>query len=139
MYDNEVLTIIDEAATLNQMILESHAYLEYKSAVIEAEQNKEVQQLKNNLLKIKEKYDEVSRFGRYHPDYQTVMLQTRHTKKLYDMHPVVARMKQLETNLQTMLDEVMVLIAHQVSTEVKVEKGNPFFETQTCSSGCGCS
>lgn len=139
IYDIDVLEVMDEAALLNQMILESAAYHDYKAAYVALQHNQEVQQLKKDLIKMKERYDEVIRFGRYHPDYQSVMLETRRKKKAYEMHPEVAHVKLLETQLQTLLDEILVLIANAVSTEVKVETGNPFFETHTCSTGCGCS
>ncbi|WP_414051238.1 YlbF family regulator [Macrococcus animalis] len=139
IYDIDVMEVMDNADLLNKMILNSTAYINYKEAFIALEHNHEVQQIKINLIKLKEKYDEVNRFGRYHPDYQTVMLETRRKKKEYEMHPDVAQFKQLETQLQTLLDEVLVIIATSVSTEVKIEKGNPFFESHTCSSGCGCS
>lgn len=139
IYDLDVLDVMDYADNLNTMILDSEAYRTYKAAYIALANNAEVQQLKQDVIKIKEKYDEVNRFGRYHPDYQSVMLETRRKKKAYDMHPEVAHVKQLETQLQTLLDEVLVIIASSVSSEVKVEMGNPFFESHTCSSGCGCS
>lgn len=139
IYDIDIIEVMDHADELNRMILNSEAYQVYKEAYIDLTQNEEVQHLKDKLIRIKEKYDEVNRFGRYHPDYQTIMLETRRRKKEFDMHPEVARVKQLETQLQTLLDEVLIIIASSVSTEVKVEKGNPFFESHTCSSGCGCS
>lgn len=139
IYDRNVLEIMDYADELNDMILQSELYQAYKKAYVDLSINEEVQLLKKELIRIKERYDEVNRFGRYHPDYQSVMLETRRKKKEYDMHPEVAQVKLLETQLQTLLDEVLVIIASSVSAEVKVEKGNPFFESHTCSSGCGCS
>ncbi|WP_240628364.1 YlbF family regulator [Macrococcoides goetzii] len=139
IYDIDFIEVMDLADELNQMILQSESYQAYKKAFLDLSINEEVQQLKNELIRIKERYDEVNRFGRYHPDYQRVMLETRKKKKEYDMHPEVAQVKLLETQLQTLLDEVLIIIASSVSAEVKVEKGNPFFESHTCSSGCGCS
>lgn len=139
IYDSDVLEVMDYADELNEMILQSDLYQAYKKAYVDLSINEEVQLLKKELIRLKERYDEVNRFGRYHPDYQSVMLETRRKKKEYDMHPEVAQVKLLETQLQTLLDEVLVIIASSVSTEVKVEKGNPFFESHTCSSGCGCS
>ncbi|WP_414056037.1 YlbF family regulator [Macrococcus equi] len=139
IYDNEILAVIERSENLNKMLLNSEAYLQYKQLYIELEDNAEVQQLKKDLIKLKGKYDEVNRFGRYHPDYQKVMLETRRKKKEYEMHPEVAHLKQLEMNLQTLLDEVIVIVTQHISTNIKVETGNPFFESHTCSSGCGCS
>lgn len=138
-FDDETIKILDEADDLNNMLLQSESYLKYKQSYIALQQNKEVQSLKSRFLKSKEKYDEVNRFGRYHPDYQTVMLSTRKLKKAYDMHPEVANVKQLETELQSLLDEIQIIIASSISKSIKVETGNPFFEQHNCSTGCGCS
>ena len=48
------------------------------------------------LLKSKVAYDEVMRFGKYHPDYQKVMLETRRRKRAYEMLPVVMDYKSKE-------------------------------------------
>ena len=100
----------------------------------------EVTMLQKNFLKLKDRYDEVMRFGRYHPDYMDVMLKTRRAKKAYDMHPAVAAAKQSETSLQALLDEVIVIISGSISSDIKVERGNPFFTTDhQCGGGCSCS
>lgn len=138
-FDDEIIKILDEADELNNMILRSESYLKYKHSYIALQENNEVQALKSRFLKSKEKYDEVNRFGRYHPDYHSVMLSTRKLKKAYDMHPEVANVKQLETDLQSLLDDIQIIIASSISKSIKVETGNPFFEQHNCSTGCGCS
>ena len=47
-------------------------------------------------MKSKVAYDEVMRFGKYHPDYQKVMLETRRRKRAYEMLPVVMDYKSKE-------------------------------------------
>ena len=80
------------------------------------------------LLKSKERYDEVMRFGRYHPDYQNVMLDTRRRKRAYEMLPNVMDYKSKEVQLQNLIDEVLTKIALSVSENVKIEVGNPFLK-----------
>lgn len=138
IYDEQYFKIMDLSESLNEMILNSYAYRAYYEQTMLLN-DKEVQQLKKSFLQYKDKYDEVMRFGRYHPDYQEVMLETRKRKKAYDMHPIVMKHKQLETTLQSLLDEVIMIVAKSISKEVKVESGNPFFIDHTCSSNCGCS
>lgn len=140
IYDDQLFTVLDRADELNSMILTSECYNQYRLDQLALEQNTEVAAMKANLLKLKERYDEVMRFGRYHPDYMETLLTTRRAKKAYDLHPVVAAAKRSEMALQTLLDEVLVIVAGAVSEEVKVESGNPFFTTDhSCSGGCSCS
>ncbi|ARQ04184.1 YlbF family regulator [Macrococcoides caseolyticum] len=139
LYTEEIFECIEGAEYINTMLKHSSAYHEYRDSYIEIEQNKDVQQLKRDFLKIKIQYEEVQRFGRYHPDYTKIMMETRKRKKAYDMHPLVVLFKQKETQLQQLLDEIITIVAHAISNEVKVERGNPFFVDHVCSSGCGCS
>ncbi|UBH13939.1 YlbF family regulator [Macrococcus armenti] len=139
IYTEEIFSCLDNAETINKMLLNSGAYNNYKAQSVKINFDTEVQQLKREFLKIKERYDEVQRFGRYHPDYTEVMMETRRRKKLYDMHPDVVQFRQYETQLQTLLDEIITIVAHAISNEVKVERGNPFFVDHSCSSNCGCS
>lgn len=138
IFDETIFEIQDEADVLNQMIFNSTTYINYRNSSIKMQHHSEVQQLKKDFMKLKERYDEVMRFGRYHPDYMDVMLKTRRAKKDFDMHPVVAENKKLETEVQGLLDEVIVIITNSISPNIKVERGNPFFD-HTCSTGCGCS
>ena len=73
------------------------------------------------LGKSKVAYDEVMRFGKYHPDYQKVMLETRRRKRAYEMLPVVMDYKSKEVALQNLIDEVVSKIAFSVSKNVKIE------------------
>lgn len=99
------------------------------------------------FIRIKEQYEEVQRFGRYHPDYKEVTRKTRAYKREVDMDQNVAAFRRAEMDLQSLLDEISLLLASAVSENIKVPTGNPFFETKSaCSTGgcgsgggCGCS
>ena len=71
------------------------------------------------------------------------MLETRRRKRAYEMLPVVMDYKVKEVKLQNLIDELISKIAHAVSANVKIEAGNPFFQTDErgCASGgsCKCS
>ena len=47
------------------------------------------------------------RFGKYHPDYKKVMLETRQRKRAYEMLDVVMHYKAREMALQHLIDEVV--------------------------------
>lgn len=139
IFDEHVIEVLNKSEHLNQMILNSHRYHDYVEQYKAMQQSKEVNQMKQSFLKQKEKYDEVMRFRRYHPDYMEVMLKTRRMKKEIDMHPLVAAAKKAEMELQTLLDEVLVIVTNQISSGIMVERGNPFFTDHQCGSSCSCS
>ena len=62
------------------------------------------------------------RFGRYHPDYKTIMMETRQRKRAYEMLPVVMDYKSKEVELQNLIDEVISKIALAVSDNVKLKQ-----------------
>ncbi|MGW7832442.1 YlbF family regulator [Staphylococcus xylosus] len=143
MITEETLTVLDEIEALSDKILESRLYQEYREAEQALADNDEAHLLYQAFLKSKDKYDEIMRFGKYHPDYQSVMLDTRKRKRAYEMLPVVMNHKQKEVALQELIDQVIVKIAYAVSENVKIEAGNPFFQKDAggCATGgsCNCS
>ena len=58
-------------------------------------------------FKVKDQYDDVMRFGKYHPDYKRIMMETRQRKRTYEMLPVVMEYKTKEVALQNLIDEVL--------------------------------
>ena len=143
MITEETVKVLDKIEMLGEMIGNSDLYDAYRQAEQALEADDEAHLLYQAFLKSKESYDEVMRFGKYHPDYQTVMMDTRKRKRAYEMLPVVMDFKQKEMALQTLVDEVITKLAHAVSQNVKIEPGNPFFQKDVggCSTGgsCNCS
>ena len=137
MINEETLSILDDVEALSDMIVDSVIYHDYIEAKELLYQDDEAHLLYSAFLKSKDKYDDVMRFGRYHPDYKTIMMETR------EMLPVVMDYKSKEVELQNLIDEVISKIALAVSDNVKIETGNPFFQTTAhgCASGgsCNCS
>ncbi|WP_436853601.1 YlbF family regulator [Staphylococcus caeli] len=141
MITEETLSILDDIELLSEKILNSRLYYDYKQAELALEQNDEAHLLYQAFLKAKAQYDEIMRFGKYHPEYQKVMLDTRKRKRAYEMLPVVMDFKQKEVALQGLIDQVIAKIAYSVSENVKIEAGNPFFQKDTggCATGGSCS
>ncbi|WP_102347052.1 YlbF family regulator [Bacillus sp. Marseille-P3661] len=144
----ERVDILDNADQLSKMILSSEVVEEYFQCLYKLRQDETAINLIKKFVKQKEKYDEVHRFGRYHPDYLQVITETRTLKREMDLNSHVAAFKQSETKVQSLLDEISVLIGKSVSDYIKVPTGDPFFDTLGggCSSGgcgsggsCGCS
>lgn len=134
----ERMEILENADLLSEMVLQSEVYEYYSTCLYKVRSNKDTQRKIKAFTKEKELYEEVQRFGRYHPDYQRVMKNIRELKREMDMDDYVAEFKKAENDLQALLDEISVIIGKSVSDKIKVPTGNPFFDSSSsCSSGCG--
>lgn len=139
----EYVSILDFTDELGQMVLHSDVMEDYHQKKLTLEQDEEAQQLIKAFLNIKEHYDDIQRFGKYHPDYQSIMKDVRQKKRAMDMHDAVAEFKIAERNLQNLLDEISEHIAGSVSLEIKVPKEGAALSDSGCGCGsggsCGCA
>lgn len=136
---NEWANIMDHSDELCNMILSSEQFYRYLDAHRAVYTNSSLVKEINDFTILKDRYEEVQRFGKYHPDYSSVMKNIRVTKRKLDMVDDVANLKVAENELQDLLDEVSLLIGKTVSEGVKVPVSNPFFASSgsSCGSGCG--
>ncbi len=131
--------ILDEADQLSAMILSSepaqNLRIAYKAVYEDAELSDQIKA----FSRLKEHYEDVQRFGKYHPDYHTIMKKIREQKRALDLNEKIAALKIAENEYQDLLDEVSLMIGKSVSEAVKVPVSNPFFSTDSgCSTGgCG--
>lgn len=132
----ERVELLEEAEQLVSMILQSDIVDHYRECLYRVKSNPQTQEKIREFVTMKSRYEEVQRFGKYHPDYKEVMGKIRIVKRELDLDEVVAEFKLAENELQALLDEVSVIIGRSVSDNVKVPTGNPFFES-SCSGGCG--
>lgn len=137
MMTDEWITIIEKAEELTDMLLASEAAAEYRQSYNNVYSNHELTQNIRTFTNMKDRYEEVQRFGKYHPDYQTVMKNIRVQKRELDLNEKVAALRLAENDLQEIFDEISLLIGKSVSDTVKVPTGNSFFSSSSCSSGCG--
>ncbi|SET29913.1 Cell fate regulator YlbF, YheA/YmcA/DUF963 family (controls sporulation, competence, biofilm development) [Oceanobacillus limi] len=138
----EYVDILDRAELLGNMIIQSEVVVAFQKARNELNTDPEAQKLIRAFNDIKEQYEDVQRFGRYHPDYNEIMKKVRTTKREMDMHEKVATYKIAERNLQRLLDEISEHIAHSVSKDIKVPKDGAALSDSGCGCGsggsCGC-
>ncbi|MCO7174599.1 YlbF family regulator [Sporolactobacillus kofuensis] len=132
----ENASLLDEADELASMVIQSEIYAEYMLSKQRFEQDKEAQRLVGIFLKVREKYDEVQRFGRYHPDYKPVIKEMMESKRELDTYPLIADYKKSEKRLSDLLGELSMVLAHSVSESIKVPTGDPFYD-RSCGTGCG--
>jgi len=122
----ESVLILDKAEQLAKAIICSDIAEDYRKCYKELHEDMEVQALIQQFTAMKERYEEVQRFGKYHPDYTFVSTKMRELKRSVDLHDKIAAFKRVETALQKLLDEVSVAIGSEVSSSIKVPTGNPF-------------
>ena len=136
MMTDEWLNIIECAEELSEMILRSDVATEYRKASQAVYTDKNLVKAIQSFTDLKERYEEVQRFGKYHPDYNIVMKSIRADKRALDVNEQVAALRLSENDVQQLLDEVSTIIAQSVSVAVKVPAGNGLFTT-SCEGGCG--
>ena len=133
----ESILILEEAESLAEMINHSEIAEKYRYYYEIMQTDVQTQNKITAFVKMKDLYDDVQRFGRYHPQYKEIMTETPLKKREMDMDENIANFRVAENELQTLLDEVSVLIGRSVSEHIKIPTGNPFFEGASCSGGCG--
>ncbi|MCM3717282.1 YlbF family regulator [Fictibacillus phosphorivorans] len=133
----EQVALLEESLSLAEMVSSSSVASEYRKAKYILEQDKQAQEMISRFADMKEKYEEVQRFGKYHPDFHTVSAQIRMLKRELDFNENIANFKKAEKELEKLLIECSRIIAGSVSEQIKVPTGNPFFDESSCSGGCG--
>ncbi|WEG15007.1 YlbF family regulator [Pullulanibacillus sp. KACC 23026] len=117
------------------MLRQSEPFERYKESKKRLEQDQQAISLLRRFVKLRERYDEVQRFGKYHPDYHEVIQEMMEVKRDVDLNDIIAEYKQAEAELESLLNDISLSIAGAVSPSIKVPTGDPFFD-RGCSGGC---
>jgi len=134
----ESVKIIEKAELIAELVIASEIADKYRVSYHKLMNDKATKKKIVEFTKMKELYADVQRFGRYHPDYKEIMIKTRERKREMDLDENVANFRRAETELQTLLDEISLIIGRSVSEHIKVPTGNPFFDSgSSCGGGCG--
>lgn len=137
MMTDEWMQAIDMAEELSDMVLRSEVVKAYQDAHDRVYSNAELRKKIINFTKMKEQYEDVQRFGRYHPDYKVIMKEIRLQKRELDLEEGVGALRLAENDVQDLLDNIGILIGQSVSDAVKVPAGDGTFTNSSCGSGCG--
>ncbi|MFP7494202.1 YlbF family regulator [Terribacillus saccharophilus] len=139
----EFVELLEKSERLGKMIRESDVMKAYGSAQDKLYQDKGTKAKIDAFTAIKEQYEEVQRFGRYHPDYSFIMKEIRSKKREMDMDANVAAFKIAERNLQKLLDDISATLAATVSKNVKTPRAGAALKDSGCGCGsggaCGCA
>lgn len=134
----EKIKTVEQAEEFAHMILKSDVAQNYQSCYFLLYTNPATKKKINRFSRLKDQYEDVQRFGRYHPDYSKIMKEVREAKREMDLDENVAAFRVAENELQGLLDEISVIIGRAVSEGIKVPTGNPFFSSaSSCGGGCG--
>lgn len=131
--------LLEETNKLSELIIHSEEVKHYHQCKYRLQQDTEAQALIKQFVAKKEQFEEVERFGKYHPDYDQVKKEMRELKRTLDMNETVVQFKKAEQEIDSMMREICEIIAYSVSDTIKVPTGNPFFDQGGCGSGGGCS
>lgn len=137
----EKVEILNVAEEIVHMVKHSDLYERYVYTKEEVTKDEEAQQLIYDFVKMKDAYEQVQRFGKYHPDFETVSTETRKLKRKLDLHETISQYKQAEEELNRFFVQLSSEIANVVSPYIKVPTGNPYFDQLPscgCQSGKGC-
>ena len=137
----ETVDLLDLTDELSEMVNQSEQMLNYIEKKLQLKKDQQSQALLKAFEHKKEQYEDVQRFGRYHPDYRVITKETRLLKREIDMLDSVAQFKVAERELQMLLDDISERIAHSVSKQIMVPRDGALFTDVGCGHGgsCGCS
>ena len=134
----ESVKLQSEAEQLAGMILQSETAENYRDCYKRLREDEEAGRIIRSFMSVKEQYEDVQRFGKYHPDYREISRKMREMKRELDLNDKVAEFKKAETELQSLLDEISIELGTAVSEHVKVPTGNPYLDgLSSCGGGCG--
>ncbi len=136
----DYLEMETEAFALVQSIMESDIGQNYCAAKIALEQDEAAQAKIHAFNQAKKAFEEIEVYGKFAPDFKEKNREVRRLKREMDVDEFVYQYRLVETDLQTILDEVSLTLARAVSDTIKVPAGNPFFATGAsgCGTGGGC-
>ncbi len=139
----DMAELILQAQDLSMMINQSAEVADFLAAKAKMEADEEYQRLLPVFSRKKAEFEEIQRFGKYHPDFTQASTEIRQLKRALEQLESVQAFKRAENNVDELLYNVSLTIASAVSETIKVPSNNPFLEAQAsgCGTGgsCGCS
>ena len=111
--------IIEKTYELIDEIKSSSDYRELVKLKQDMKENSEILQLIENFGQLNDKFNEVSKYGQYHPDLKKVQVELSAAKETLYNHKTVKEYKILEKKLQKIMDHISMSLAKTVSHKIK--------------------
>lgn len=89
----ESVKLQSEAEQLAGMILQSETAENYRDCYKRLREDEEAGRIIRSFMSVKEQYEDVQRFGKYHPDYREISRKMREMKRELDLNDKVAEFK----------------------------------------------
>jgi cell fate (sporulation/competence/biofilm development) regulator YlbF (YheA/YmcA/DUF963 family) len=109
---NKVYDLVDEIKSKEEYI----RLLELKKIM---ENDPFIVNLINEFNKCKVKFEEVSKYGKHHPDLKKVQMELSNIKFEVFTNEIISEYKNLEKQIQKILDDISRQIAQSVSPKIK--------------------
>lgn len=127
-------SIFADVANLAEQINHSTEAKEYRKYKVHLQEHAEVQQLLQEFQRVKDDFAEAQRFGIFHPNYHEAKAKAQEYQQRLNTHPVIAQFRQAEEQLDQLLHQVSLIIAHSVSESIKVPSNQ--LQKQTRNQSC---
>lgn len=111
--------IIEKTYELVDEIKSQDSYKKILKLKKEIDTNLEIIELVNNFQRLNKKYEEVSKYSKYHPDLKRVQQDFSKAKIALYTNDVVKEYKELEKKLQKNLNHISTEISVAVSAKIK--------------------
>lgn len=111
-----------QAYELAEAIRKSKLFNKYKELQHDLMTDPEVKQLMDEFKKQQEAFEEASRFGSYHPDYDKVKKTYQQAKVKLMKHPKFKHFKRIERELETTIYEIEEALQQIVGITNKYKK-----------------
>ena len=111
--------VLEKVYDLVDEIKESSAYKRLMELQEIIATNTEIHQKIQDFQVWNDKYNEVKKYGKYHPDLAKTQQAFRDAKLSLYQDPIVAEYKSLEQTLQQQLDEISRTLATTISAKIK--------------------
>ncbi|WEG72895.1 YlbF family regulator [Vagococcus intermedius] len=135
LYTEEIFELEDSIDRLCDCLLASSPTRGYLKSRQLIETSKITQEHVKDFSRAKESFEKIEAYGQYAPDYKEKRRALRATKRQLDMDNNIVEFRIYERDVQESLDLVTYEIAQSISSNIKIEAGNPFFEF--AQKGCG--
>lgn len=139
IYTEEIFEIEDSLDALCDKIMTSSIAKKHLENRLSVATNPEVKMKEKKFVRARDKFEQIEAYGKYAPDYTDFRRTLRQEKRALDMDVDVSSYRISERELQNVLDLITYEIAQSVSTEIKIDAGNPFFEFAQRGCGGSCS
>lgn len=81
--------------------------------------NDKIKELINDFNKAKIKYDEVIKYGKYHPDLKQTQINLKEKKETLYENDIMKEYKSLEKQIQKELDIISIKLSQTISKKIK--------------------